>query len=58
MIDLLKVLASEVLIPPFVYKELFGKTGAETTQIEHALRDFIKVTPVIMPDPSDSGYTF
>jgi predicted nucleic acid-binding protein len=46
MINLLKTVASEVLIPPFVYKELFGRTGAETDHIENALRDFIKVTPV------------
>jgi predicted nucleic acid-binding protein len=52
MIGLLKALASEVLIPPFVHKEVFGKTGVETTHIEHALRDFIKVAPVSLSDPS------
>jgi len=46
MVDLLKALASEVLIPPFVHKELFGKTGFESTYIEDALEDFIKVAPV------------
>lgn len=42
-IYLLKNLAEEVIIPPMVYKELFGKTGAESTQIENALHDFIRI---------------
>ncbi len=54
MIDLLKALASEVLIPPFVHKELFGRTGVETDHIENALRDFIKVTPVNVLEPSEA----
>ena len=53
MVDLLKALASEVLIPPFVHKELFGKTGVETTHIENALGDFIKVAPVNVLEPSE-----
>lgn len=54
MVGLLKGLAGEVLIPPFVHKELFGKTGAETTHIEKALRDFVKVAPVNMLGPSET----
>jgi predicted nucleic acid-binding protein len=46
MIDLLKILASDVLIPPFVHKELFGKAGVETSHIDNALREFIQIIPV------------
>ena len=42
-IFLLKKLATEVLIPPFVQKELFGKIGVESDQIDQALSDFIQV---------------
>ena len=45
-IDLLKFLASEVLISTYVYKELFGKIGSETDCIESALENFIKVRAV------------
>lgn len=51
-IDLLKALAEETLIPLHVHKELFGKIGAETGQIEEALNDFIRVAPVDISDPS------
>lgn len=51
-VDLLKSLAGEVLIPPYVHKELFGKIGTETGQIEEALGDFIRVEPVDISDPS------
>ena len=37
-LDLLKSLAGEVLIPPFVHKELFGKLGVEAVRIEEGLR--------------------
>ncbi len=53
-VELLKALGSEVLIPPFVHKELFGKTGVETTHIENALGDFIKVAPVNVLEPSEA----
>jgi len=43
-IFLLKKMATEVLIPPFVQKELFGKIGVESDQIDQALSDFIQVT--------------
>ena len=42
-IFLLKKLATEVLIPPFVQKELYGKIGAGSDLIDHALSDFIRV---------------
>lgn len=42
-IFLLKKLATEVLIPPFVQKELYGKIGVESELIEQALNDFIQV---------------
>lgn len=42
-ISLLKKLATEVLIPPFVHKELYGKIGLESDQIDLALSDFINV---------------
>ncbi len=42
-LDLLKILSEEVLIPPFVHKELFGKIGPESEEIEHALNDFVHI---------------
>lgn len=47
-ITLLKNIAEEVLIPPFVHKELFGKVGMETEYIDHALNDFI-ITAIPKP---------
>jgi predicted nucleic acid-binding protein len=44
-IGLLKSLAREVFIPPFVQKELFGKIGSETVHIENALNTFMRVMP-------------
>ncbi len=46
-IFLLKKLAAEVLISPFVEKELYGKIGAESELIDQALSDFIQV---VKPD--------
>ena len=40
---LFKNLASEVCIPPMVYRELLGKIGFESERIENALHDFIQV---------------
>ena len=51
-VGLLKSLAREVFIPPFVQKELFGKIGRETVQIENALNEFIKVMPADVSMPS------
>jgi predicted nucleic acid-binding protein len=45
-LNLLKSLVGEVLIPPFVHKELFGKLGAEAVRIEEGLRNFISVAAV------------
>lgn len=42
-IYLLKKLATEVLIPPIVHKELYGKIGSESDQIDQALSDFVHV---------------
>jgi predicted nucleic acid-binding protein len=42
-VSLLKKLATEVLIPPIVHKELYGKIGSESDQIDQALSDFIHV---------------
>ena len=41
-IFLLEKLADEVLIPPMVYKELLGKVGPESEEIDNALKSFIK----------------
>ncbi len=43
-LNLLNNLASEVLIPPLVYRELLGKYGWELSRIDEALNRFIKVT--------------
>jgi len=50
-LDLLKTLAGEILIPRYVHKELFGKHGPETAEIEEALGTFIKVVPVDNVEP-------
>jgi len=42
-------LATEVLIPPIVHKELYGKIGSESDQIDPALRNFFKTGPKL-PD--------
>jgi len=48
---LLKDLASEVLIPPAVHRELFGKVGRESQEIDRALSDFIHVAEVTEINP-------
>ena len=52
-LHLLKALAEEVRIPPFVHRELFGKTGTETREIEKALNDFIRVIAVSVSETSE-----
>jgi predicted nucleic acid-binding protein len=42
-IFLLKKLANEVLIPPIVHKELYGKIGFEANRIDRALNDFVSI---------------
>ncbi|MCL0071499.1 DUF3368 domain-containing protein [Thermodesulfovibrionales bacterium] len=46
-ISLLKAIAGEVLIPPMVHRELFGKFGGEADQIDQALNDFVQVKEVM-----------
>jgi predicted nucleic acid-binding protein len=48
--SILKDIASEVLIPPMVNRELLGKIGIESERIDKALNDFIRVTN---PKPLD-----
>jgi uncharacterized protein len=52
LLSLLKQLASEVVIPPTVRRELLGKIGPETEQIDKALNDFIKVADLKPLDPA------
>ena len=49
-IFLLKSIAEEVLIPPMVYKELFGKIGSESNEIDRALNTFIRLKREITLD--------
>lgn len=43
-LDLLKIIFKEILIPPIVHKELFGKIGPESEESERALNHFIHIT--------------
>ena len=43
LLFLLNQIASEVLIPPMVHRELMGKIRHETEQIDKALNEFLKV---------------
>ena len=55
-LDLLKILGKEIIIPPYVYKELFGKIGPEAANIEDALREFIRVMPInLLEAPRERG---
>lgn len=45
-LPILKSIYKEVMIPPMVHKELWGKVGMESDQIDSALQDFIKVTEI------------
>lgn len=49
---LLKKIASEVLIPPMVYREILGKVGIESERIDHALNEFLRVTDLNPLEPS------
>lgn len=49
-IFLLKSIAEEVLISPMVYKELFGKIGSESNEIDKALNTFIRLKKEITLD--------
>jgi len=46
------MIASEVLIPPMVHRELLGKIGVESERIDRAFNDFIKVTDLKPLEPS------
>jgi hypothetical protein len=49
---LLKNVASEVLIPPMVYRELLGKVGTESERIDRALNEFLHVTDLNPLEPA------
>ena len=51
-IYLLKGIAEEVLIPPMVFKELLGKVGDESNQIDRALSDIIRIKESGALDPA------
>ena len=50
-LNLIRVLFEDIVIPPFVYKELFGKIGQESEEIERALNSFITVAEFPAVDP-------
>ena len=52
LLFLLNELASEVIIPPTVRRELLGKIGPETEQIDKALNEFLKVADLKPLDPA------
>jgi len=52
LLFVLNRLGSEVLIPPMVHKELLGKTGGESEQIDKALKEFIRVKDFDQMDPA------
>ena len=52
LLFLLKQLASEVIIPPTVRRELLGKIGPEMEQIDKALNEFLKVANLKPLDPA------
>jgi predicted nucleic acid-binding protein len=52
LLFLLNQLASQVIIPPTVRRELLGKIGPETEQIDRALNEFLKVGDLNPLDPA------
>jgi len=52
LLFLLNQIASEVIIPPTVRRELLGKIGPETEQIDKALNEFLKVADLKPLDPA------
>jgi predicted nucleic acid-binding protein len=42
-LSILKDIASKIIIPPMVHRELLGKTGIESERIDNALNGFINV---------------
>ena len=51
LLFLLTKLATEVLIPPMVHRELLGKVGSESGQIDKALKQFLHVREIPPLDP-------
>lgn len=54
---LLKSMFEEVLIPPLVHRELFGKVGGESEEIERALNDFIHIADLMPLEPATEQAT-
>jgi predicted nucleic acid-binding protein len=52
LLFLLNQLASEVVISPTVRRELLGKIGPETEQIDKALNEFLKIADLKPLDPA------
>lgn len=50
-IFLLRSMFEEVLIPPLVHRELLGKIGSESEQIDQALKDFIRIADIMPLEP-------
>jgi len=55
-ISILIDIGAEVCIPPMVYKELLGKIGFESKNIENALNDFIQVVELKALNPNIKSY--
>jgi predicted nucleic acid-binding protein len=51
-LPILKDIASGVLIPSVVHRELLGKVGIESERIDKALNDFIRVVDLKPLDPA------
>ena len=49
-LSILRDIASEVLIPPMVHRELLRKVGIESERIDKALNDFIHVADLRLSD--------
>jgi len=52
LLFLLAKVATEILIPPMVHRELLGKIGSESGQIDKALRQFLQVRELPPLDPA------
>lgn len=50
-LSLLKQLFDDVFIPPLVWRELLGKSGAEAARLDEALSMFVQVTQLVEPAP-------
>ena len=52
LLFLLTKVATEILIPPMVHRELLGKIGIESGQIDKALKQFLQVRELPPLDPA------